>query len=267
MLRKPKRSNVVLESDCKMKQMTKYYSCLLIILFVLFSCNSEKAPDCFMASGSMITNEIEVADFEKIDVGEGIGVVIKQGSQTKVVVETGSNLMSGISVSVSENKLYLRSSNGCSWFRDKNVTKVYITVPDLTGIYSASQFDITSDGILNFDDLTLQSGMYSDTASGVFDLQLKCTNLKVEDNRATLYRISGKVTDLTIAFYSGEERFEGQNLMAQHIYVFQRSTNDIIVNPQQDIKGNIYSTGNVVLKNNPSLVEIAQHYTGHVVYN
>ncbi len=241
--------------------------CLLILFLSLLSCNSENAPDCFMASGSVITNEIEVSDFDKIDVGEGIGVVIKQGNERKVVVETGSNLMSGVSVSVAEHKLYLRNSNGCSWFRDKNVTVVYITVPELTQIYSASQFDVKSDGILDFEELTLQSGMYSDTASGIFDLQLKCTNLKVEDNRATLYRISGNVTNLNIAFYSGEERFEGQNLIAQHVYVFQRSTNDIIVNPQQDIKGNIYSTGNVVLKNNPSLVEIAQHYTGHVVYN
>jgi len=240
---------------------------VLILLFSLLSCNSEKTPDCFMASGSIITNEIEVSDFNRIDIGEGVEVVIKQGIKNKIVVETGSNLMSGISVSVSENKLYLRNANGCSWFRDKNITKVYVTVSDLVGIYSASQFNVTSDGILDFEDLTLQSGMYSDTASGVFDLQVDCTNLAVEDNRATLYRISGKTTNLNIAFYSGEERFEGQNLMAQHVFVFQRSTNDIIVNPQQDIKGNIYSTGNVVLKNNPQLVDIAQHYTGHIVYN
>ncbi|WP_300491169.1 head GIN domain-containing protein [Flavobacterium sp.] len=247
--------------------MTKYYSCLLIILFVLFSCNSEKAPDCFMASGSIVTNEITTPDFSWIDVGEGIEMIVKQGSETKILVETGANLLQGISVSVSDDKLFLRNGNGCSWFRDKNITKVYVTVPDLKGIYSASQFNISSNGVLHFDDFAIRSGMYSDTASGIFDLQLECTNLVVEDNQASLYRISGKVTNLSIAFYSGAERFEGQNLMAQQVWVFQRSTNDIIVNPQQEIKGDIYSTGNVVLKNNPSLVEIAQHYTGHVVYN
>lgn len=247
--------------------MLRYIFYCLLISFFLISCNSEKAPDCFMSAGSSITNEITVPDFDHVDIGEGIEVIIKQGTEMKVVLETGSNLVQGISVSVSEKKLFLRNSNGCSWFRDKNITKVYITVPDLKGIYSASQFNVQSDGILHFDDLTVQSGMYSDTASGIFDLQVDCTNLVVEDNQASLYRISGKATNLHIAFYSGAERFEGQNLIAQHIYVFQRSTNDIIVNPQQDIKGNIYSTGDLVLKNRPAIVEITEHYTGKVIYN
>ncbi len=247
--------------------MIKYYSCLLIILFALISCNSEKAPDCFMAAGSVVTNEITVSDFNRIDVGEGIEVILKQGDETKIVLETGANLVSAVSVSVSENKLFLRNSNGCSWFRDKDITKVYVTMPDLKGIYSASQFNVRSEGILRFDDFTVQSGMYSDTASGIFDLQVDCINLVIEDNQASLYRISGKTTNLHIAFYSGAERFEGQNLIAQHITLFQRSTNDIIVNPQQDIRGNIYSTGNVVLKNKPAIEEITQHYTGKVIYN
>lgn len=246
--------------------MPKNYLSLLIILFVLLSCNSEKAPDCFMAAGSIVTNEIAVPDFDRIDVGEGIELILKQGDETKIVLETGANLVPAISVSVSDNKLFLRNSNGCSWFRDKNNTKVYVTVSDLKGIYSASQFNVRSEGVLHFDDFTVQSGMYSDTASGIFELQVDCTNLVVEDNQASLYRISGKTTNLHIAFYSGAERFEGQNLIAQHVTVFQRSTNDIIVNPQQDIRGNIYSTGDLILKNKPAIVEIAEHYTGKVIY-
>ena len=244
---------------------TVYY--MIMVLFLLWSCNSENAPDCFMESGNIVSNEITVTDFDRIDIGEGIEVIIKQGTETKVVLETGSNLLSAINISVSDKKLFLRNGNGCSWFRKHNTTKVYITVPNLKAIYSATQFSVKSDGVLNFPDLTLQSGMYSDTASGIFEMKLNCVNLVVEDNRASLFRISGKVTHLNIAFYAGEERFEGQNLIAQNVYIFQRSTNDIIVNPQKEIKGNIYSTGNVVLKNAPDLVEVAQHYTGHLIYN
>jgi hypothetical protein len=70
-----------------------------------------------------------------------------------------------------------------------------------------------------------------------------------------------------VNFYNGDERFEGSNLIAQNVYVFQRSSNDIIVNPQQKISGIINSTGNVVLKNNPPIIDVQVLYQGQLIYN
>ncbi|WP_177732112.1 head GIN domain-containing protein [Flavobacterium inviolabile] len=253
-----------------MMKVTKKHTVIYLLLLAfmgLSSCDSGNAPDCLMSVGTIVSNEIAVADFDKINIAEGIELIVKQGAETKVVLETGTNLVPGISISVADGELFLRNSNGCNWLREYNTTRVYVTVPDLKNIYSASQFNVKSDGVLHFPDFKLQSGMFADTASGIFELEVNCTNLVVEDNRASLYRISGYTENLNIAFYSGEERFEGQNLSVQNVYVFQRSTNDIIVKPLHEIKGNIYSTGNVVLKSTPSTVEVTQHYTGHLIYN
>lgn len=235
-------------------------------LITLFSCDSENASDCFQTSGTKSSKEITVENFDKINISQGIELIIKEGPETKVIIESGQNLMDGITAEVSEGKLYLRNSNGCNWVRDYNDTKVYVTTPTLVNVYSSSQFGVKSEGILNFPVLSLQSGMFSDTASGTFELQVNCGVLTIEDNKSSYFKISGNTIDLGVNFYDGNARFDGSNLIAQNVHCFQRSSNDIIVHPTSKITGTLYSTGNIVLKNIPPIIEVTQLYQGHLVY-
>lgn len=245
---------------------TTFITLQFLFLIVFFACDSENGSDCFQTSGSKITKEFAVANFNKINVSEGIELVIKEGSETKVAVESGQNLISGITAEVLDGKLFLRNSNGCNWVREYNDTKVFVTTPTLENVYSSSQFAVKSDGILNFPSLSLQSGMFSNTASGTFELEVNCSNLTIEDNESTYFKVSGKATNLSVNFYDGNARFDGSNLISNEVFCFQRSSNDIIVNPKNKISGTIYSTGNIVLKNTPPTIEVEQLYKGHLVY-
>lgn len=238
----------------------------VLFLMLFFSCDSENGSDCFKTSGSPIAKEFIVDDFTKINISEGIELIIKQGTEKKIIVKTGENLINGITAEVSNNELFLRNSNGCNWVRDYNTTKVYVTTPVLESVYSSSQFAVKSDGVLHFPNLTLQSGMFGNTASGTFELEVNCINLSIEDNKSAYFAISGTTNGLNVAFYDGNARFDGSNLVANTISLFHRSSNDIIVNPIEKISGTIYSTGNVVLKNVPPIIEVTQLYQGHVVY-
>lgn len=239
---------------------------LLLFSIVFFSCDSENANDCFQTSGTTITKEFNVDTFKKINISEGIELIIKQGTEKKVVVKTGENLISGITAEVSNQELFLRNTNGCNWIRDYNTTKVYVTTPELVNVYSSSQFGVKSDGVLNFPSLTLQSGMFGNTASGTFELQVNCTNLTIEDNKSSYFAVSGTTDNLNIGFYDGDARFDGSNLTAREASFFHRSSNNIIVNPTHKISGTIYSTGNVVLKNVPPIIEVTQLYQGRLIY-
>ncbi|WP_159800172.1 head GIN domain-containing protein [Flavobacterium sp. MK4S-17] len=244
-----------------MIQKTIYYA----FLAVLFSACST-APQCFKNSGSEITYEIPVGEFNSITVSEGIALVVKQGEQPLVTIKTGVNLKKYIRAEVKDNQLVLTNSNNCNWVRDYNSTIVYVTTPALQKIYSASQFEVRSDGVLNFPELTLESGIYNETASGTFTLTVNCSQLTVNDNQSAYFNISGTAENASIAFYSGDARFEGSNLTIQKLYVFHRSSNNIIVHPEQEVKGTLYSTGNLLLKNNPLIVEVERLYTGKVIY-
>ena len=68
-------------------------------------------------------------------------------------------------------------------------------------------------------------------------------------------------------YYAGDGRIDASNLIAQTIKVYHRGSNDMIVNPVQSITGKMVSTGNIILKNNPPIVDVQQLYQGHIIYN
>lgn len=239
----------------------------IVILFIIFqgfiSCG-EDMPECFRNAGDTVTYEIPVEDFSSVHISQGIELVIQQG-ETNVTVETGENIKEYIYANVIDGELRLTNRNNCNWVRDYNITTVYVTAPQLEKIYSASQFAVKSDGVLSYPSLSLQSGIFSETASGTFELEVDMQYLTVEDNQSAYYIIRGNVENLSVNFYAGDCRFEGSNLTAQKVQVFHRSSNDIVVKPQQEITGTIYSTGNLILKNEPPVIDVEQLYTGNLI--
>ena len=243
------------------------FTILIIALQLVTACNSDSAMECFRTTGDAVEYDMAVTDFNAVHISAGIELVIKEGAEQRVTVHTGENLKEYITTEVIEGELFITNSNNCNWTRDYNSTTVYVTTPQLEKIYSASQFAVKSDGVLTFPSLVIQSGLFSETASSTFELQVDTDYLLIEDDQVSYYKISGTVNQLFVKFYDGDSRFEGSGLIAQKVEVFQRSSNDIIINPQQEVKGTIYSTGNLVLKNNPPIIEVEQLYSGHIVYN
>lgn len=239
-------------------------SCLAIVL-VFVSCDSEILPDCYREPGASIVRIDVVSTFNQINIGEGVNLIVKQGATAEVKVETGENLMNEVTTEVVDGVLYVKNNLKCS-LGTTVPARVTVTAPDITKIYSSSQYDVVSEGVLNFPYLNLQQGLFGKTASNIFDLNVNCQNLVVENNNTTIFRIKGASTALNVSFYSGDSRFEGANLTVQDVFVFQRSSNDMILKPVNKIEGNIYSNGNVILLNQPPIVNVVQHYTGHIVY-
>jgi len=69
----------------------------------------------------------------------------------------------------------------------------------------------------------------------------------------------------TLIFFSGIGRFEGRNLVAQKVEIYHRGSNDIIVNPIQELKGDLYGTGNLISINTPPVLEVVRHYQGRLI--
>lgn len=238
---------------------------------LLLSCNGDKVPDCFQNSGDIIQQEFAVGTFNKITVFERIELIVTQDSTQNIVVETGEYLMNDIKVSVEEGRLILKNENGCNLTRDYGITKIYVSTPNLTEIRNSSGLAVSSNGILNFPSLNLVSEDFGEEdayhTDGDFRLEVNCNSMNVTTNGLTNLFISGTVNDLFVGFYAGDGRFEGQNLIAQNIRIFQRSSNDMIFNPQQSMRGEIRSTGDVILVNEPPIVDVQVFYTGQLIVN
>lgn len=245
---------------------------LLIILSLglLFTCDSESGLDCFQTSGSIIQQNVLISDFNRILVNRDVELIIKQGTDYEVVIETGENLINDVVVEVVGDQLILTDNNTCNFVRDFGITRIFVTTPTLREIRSSTQYDTSSDGVLNFERLALVSEDFNDTDSfavGDFILELNIEDLSIVANNLSFFFLSGEVTNANFQLPGGDVRIEAENLIAQNISVFHRSSNDIIVNPQLSLTGEIRSTGDLISVNQPPTVDVEEFFTGRLIFN
>jgi len=245
----------------------------LIFLFfgiVLWSCDSEDANDCFQKAGAITSEEIVLESFDEILVYDKIKLFIEQGEQQKVVVETGENLRNEVSAEVIDGQLVLRNENDCNFVRDFNITTVYVTVPDLTYLRHAGNLMIESVGTLRLDELWLVSENQDKDievyTNGDFKLDLEVKNFRITSDNYSDFFLSGSVENFDGFFAAGDSRLEARDLVVQHYDLLHRGTNKLIINPQQSLKADLFSYGDIISVNRPPEVNVTEHFEGRLIF-
>lgn len=242
---------------------------VFVVLLIATSCDTDNAIDCLKTSGSTVIETFEVDPFDKITVFDGVKLIVQQGDQTQVNVETGSNLLSDISVIVENGRLSLRNKNNCNLFRSFENTIVRVTTPTLTELRNASGFTIESDGVLTFPQLVLLSEDFNFgediSTTGNFDLNLQVDNLRIITNNLSTFFLQGTATQAEFSAFSGDGRIFAEQLIIDELKVFHRGTNDWLLNVQNRIYGEMVSLGNILLVQAPSIIEVEEKFKGKVI--
>lgn len=250
--------------------MNKVIALSIFFILIFSGCSSENAPDCFQKSGEIIQEEITLANFTAITVFEGVKLVVKQSDVQKVVLETGEFLRNEITVEVLENRLIIRNENGCNFVRDFGLTTIFVSSPNISEIRSSTGFPIISDGVLTYPSLTLLSESFTvpeaETTDGEFNLEVNSINLNIVSNGIAFFDIKGTTQNFDINFAAGDSRLQAENLIAENISVFHRGSNDMLLNPQQSLRGSIVGTGDVISFNQPAIVEVEALFRGKLLF-
>ena len=175
---------------------------ILSLLFIV-ACNSEDTSDCFQTEGNIVQQEVIVDAFERIVVNRDIELIVKEGLEIEVIIETGKNLLNDVKAIVVDNELQLTDHNLCNYVRDYGITKVYMTAPNIKEIRNSSQYQVSSDGIVTFQELKLISEDFNAPRSftvGDFRMQINNDRLSIVSNNISSFYISGTVTNLSIGF-------------------------------------------------------------------
>lgn len=243
----------------------------IFIIASLVGCNGENVIDCIQSSGNIIEEEFEVDVFKKVQVWERVQLIIKQGDTQNVRVVTGENLMNEIKVVVKDSILTISDRNSCNWVRDYDVTKVYVTTPNIDEIRNSSGLTVYNDGPITFPELNLVSDdrlnddAYHIDGDFVID-SLDVYKLRIFANGVSKFYLSGEANVAFFGLFDSDVRVEAADLEIKHFYFFHRSTNKMIVRPTRLIIGTIAGLGDVIAKYQPPVVEVEELYTGRLIF-
>jgi hypothetical protein len=249
------------------------YILIISLVFLLTSCGISE--DCFKGNGNRITQIFPLDNFTKIKVHNGVGLVIKEGSNYEVKIETSDNIMDALEVRMDGDMLVVKDNSTCNIVRDYGQTVVYVTLPDGINLpliqelelYSKTEQKIQSEGTLHSTIVRLFSiDLYDGAGTGDFHINVANSQVVIEGNNVSNYYVSGTCGELLVNFYFGNGRFYGANLYAQNVKVYHRGSNDMFVYPVEKIEGTIAATGNVVLENVPPIINVEEVFRGQLIY-
>lgn len=243
---------------------------LLVNSLFILSCNSENAPDCFQNAGHIVRVQIDVPQFTTITVFENLNLVLKQGTEQIVEIETGEFLLNEVTAEVEDNRLILRNANSCNFVRDYGLTTIYVTSPNISEIRSSTGGLISSDGTLNYTNLSLVSESFNnpetETTDGAFDLELSSETVSIVVNGIAYFKLAGTTTNFNVIIAAGDSRIEADNLVSVNVGLDHRGSNDILVNPQERISGVIRGYGDVISVNRPTEVGVEELFNGRLIF-
>ncbi len=242
----------------------------IFLAVLVFGCNPKNIDDCLKTEGDTIRKEFDVDFFDKVNPMSRVKMFIQAGPIQNVTVETGDNLISDVEVTVNDGTLEVVNNNGCNIFRDFELVRVFVTTPNLTSIKNSSGYTIESIGVLNFPQLQLISKDDSEArefnTDGDFILQLQSQSVTIVGDNISNFFLSGTVDIFNVSIFQGDGRVDTPNLVAQDVNISHRGSNKIIVNPQQSLRGELRSTGDLISVNRPPIVEVEQLFTGKLIF-
>ena len=252
----------------------KKYAFYFLLLILIGGCGISE--DCFKGNGNSVTQVFPLEGFTKVKVYDGVGLVIKEGPNYEVKIVTNDKIIDNIDVAMQGDMLVVKDNSTCNIARNYGQTVVYVTVPDGSilpliqelELHCKTEQKIQSNGFLHSPIIRLFSIEDDGDGAGTGDFNIQVINgqLVVESNSISNFYVSGQCEEMLLNFYFGNGRFYGEELLAENIKIFQRGSNDMIVYPVAKIEGTIFSTGNVILKNVPPVVDVEEVFTGRLIY-
>ena len=208
----------------------KYKIVFFLLVFLLVSCGISE--DCFKGNGNQVTQTFLLENFSKIKVYDGVGLVVKEGSNYEVKVVTSDNIIDDLEVRLDGDTLVVKDNSSCNIARDYGQTTVYVTIPDGTilplipelELHCKTEQKIQSDGVLHSPIVRLFSIGDDGDGAGTGDFYIAVDNLQfvVENNNVSNFYITGHSNEMLLNFYFGNGRFYGNDLYVELILVYFR---------------------------------------------
>ena len=132
---------------------------------------------------------------------------------------------------------------------------------------SSTGFDIRSNGVLNFNSLTLISEDFQSdfNSTGDFYLDIDVQNLTVVTNNLSNFYLSGQAENANLEWFSGDGQLFATALEIQNAQIFHRGTHNWQIDVKQNIAGSILGYGDVILESVPVSIDVQETWEGRLI--
>lgn len=229
-----------------MKVIHYFVISMLLLIVLLTGCTVVGAGE--RGSGNIVSQEMDLSDFTKVNASHSFTVNINQGDSYSVIIRTDDNLVDNLDVSVQGDTLRIQFDPNRSPL--SGTMEADITMPQLTGIEFSGASDGTISGFSSTNDfradLSGSSSLTGDLESG---------DARFDVSGASDVRLGGSGGNLVIdASGSSDLKLFDFAVEDADIQVSGSSTAEVNVNGTMNV--NASGASDVTYTGNPSLGNI-----------
>jgi len=163
---------------------------ILLLATTVFSQKDKETK--IEGSGNVITKEVTIQPFDQLEANGVFNVVLTQGNKESLKIEAEDNLQALFEIKNEGSKLMVDMKKD-SHFNSKKKMTVYITFKNLKSMDLKMVGNVSSEGNLNFSDLSL-----ANKSVGSVDLALNAQKLDINNKSVGNLRLSGKAENAII---------------------------------------------------------------------
>ncbi|MEE4177612.1 MAG: head GIN domain-containing protein [Bacteroides sp.] len=238
-------------------QTTRTFSFLtLLVTFVFLSSCTYSEGKVTRGDGNVVTSTIPLSDFDEIDLQGGFNVVLKQGSDLEVVIETDENLMELLDVEVRGKTLYVSTTREAVLKPTKMI--LTITYPALRGITVGGACKIESEEVIQSDDLR-----FDISGAAEIDLAIVAEVLRTELAGAGSINFEGKVREHYIDL-AGASSLEAKELITEVTEIDLSGAGSASVHATTSLRASLSGVGSIKYYGNPGETQIDKSGLGSI---
>jgi len=209
-------------------------------------------------NGNVVEEKRNIRDFDEINVSRGMNVYISQGDKTEVMVRTDENLLDVVETRMEGNVLKVTSNAG---IRKATALKVFVTLPEITGIKSVAGSNVFSETVLESDNLEL-----SCSAGSNIKLELNAGDVQASASAGSNIKLSGLAREFKGKASSGAN-IKAEELKTSNCDVRSSSGANIWISVKNSLVAQVNSGGNVFYYGEPENTDIRKSSGGNVIVN
>lgn len=215
---------------------TKLLSILTIVMFLLFTFSSsaqkkeERTVDPFTSVGMSIEGD----------------VYISQGSPQKLVLEGNEDILEKVVTEVRNGMLKIKLSP--PYIRTRTSVKVWITVPEIDGLYLSGSGSINTETAVRSDEMELKV-----SGSGKINIDdLTCDEVDAAISGSGDIKLGGSADELELAI-SGSGSCMADQFRAEEVSIRISGSGSCQIDAVKDLEAAISGSGSVYYVGNPTI--------------